>query len=118
MNLRRMIFVASVMVGSELAQDRMPPIPMDKMTEAQKKAAQELIAGPRGAVFGPFVPLLRSPELLSPLQKAGLLAADVLAKKDVDKAIAHRAQWRADERRWVREGKLPQPGWWPESGKK
>ena len=50
---------------------------------------------------------------IAPLQKAGLLAADVVAKKDVDKAIADRAEWRADERRWVREGKLPQPGWWP-----
>lgn len=50
---------------------------------------------------------------IAPLQKAGLLAADVLAKKDVDKAIADRAEWRSDERRWVREGKLPQPGWWP-----
>jgi hypothetical protein len=36
----------------------------------------------------------------------------VLARKDVDKAIADRAGWRADERRWVREGKLPRPGWW------
>ncbi|HUL58497.1 MAG TPA: hypothetical protein VLU43_04445 [Anaeromyxobacteraceae bacterium] len=52
-------------------QDRMPPIPTDKMTEAQRAAAQELIAGPRGAVFGPFIPLLRSPELLSRLQKMG-----------------------------------------------
>lgn len=52
---------------------------------------------------------------IAPLQKAGLLAADVLAKKDMDKAIADRASWRADERRWVREGKLPQPGWWPSS---
>jgi len=51
---------------------------------------------------------------IAPLQNAGLLAADVLAKKDVDKAIADRANWRADERRWVREGKLPQPGWWRE----
>jgi hypothetical protein len=50
---------------------------------------------------------------IAPLQKAGLLAAEVLAKKDVDKAIADRTQWRSDERRWVREGKLPQPGWWP-----
>ena len=50
---------------------------------------------------------------IAPLQKAGLLAADVLAAKDVDKAIADRAEWRADERRWCREGKLPQPGWWP-----
>ena len=72
MNFRRMILVAGVMLSSAAAQDRMPPIPMDKMTEAQKKAAHELIAGPRGAVFGPFVPLMRSPELLSPLQKEGL----------------------------------------------
>jgi hypothetical protein len=50
---------------------------------------------------------------IAPLQKAGLLAADVIAAKDVDKAIADRAEWRADERRWCREGKLPQPGWWP-----
>jgi len=47
-----------------------------------------------------------------PLQKAGLLASDVLAKKDVDKATEDRAEWRADERRWCREGKLPQLGWW------
>lgn len=51
---------------------------------------------------------------IAPLQRARLLAADVLAPKDVDKAIADRADWRADERRWCREGKLPQPGWWPE----
>jgi hypothetical protein len=51
---------------------------------------------------------------IAPLQKAGLLPADVLAAKDIPKAIADRAEWRSDERRWVREGKLPQPGWWPE----
>ena len=50
---------------------------------------------------------------IAPLQAAGLLAADVLTKKDVDKAIADRAEWRADERRWCREGKLPRPGWAP-----
>lgn len=50
---------------------------------------------------------------IAPLQRAGLLAADVLAVKDIEKAIADRAEWRADERRWCREGKLPQPGWWP-----
>lgn len=52
---------------------------------------------------------------IAPLQKAGLLAAEVIAKKDVDKAIADRAEWRADERRWCREGKLPRPGWWKEA---
>lgn len=58
-------------LGTAAAQDRMPPIPKEKMTDAQKKAADELIAGPRGAVAGPFVPLLRSPELMSRLQKTG-----------------------------------------------
>ena len=48
---------------------------------------------------------------IAPLQMAGLLMADVLAGKDVDKAIADRAAWRDDERRWCREGKLPKPGW-------
>ena len=50
---------------------------------------------------------------IAPLQKAGVLAGDVIAKKDLEKAISDRAEWRADERRWCREGKLPQPGWWP-----
>ena len=49
---------------------------------------------------------------IAPLQKAGLLAADVIATKDLGKAISDRAEWRADERRWCREGKLPRPGWW------
>ena len=57
--------------GSAAAQDRMPPIPADKMTEAQKKAAAEIIAGPRGQLVGPFIPLLRSPEFMSRLQKTG-----------------------------------------------
>jgi 4-carboxymuconolactone decarboxylase len=56
---------------SAAAQDRMPPIPADKMTEAQKKAAAEIIAGPRGQLVGPFIPLLRSPEFMSRLQKTG-----------------------------------------------
>jgi 4-carboxymuconolactone decarboxylase len=61
------------MLSAAAAQDRMPPIPKDKMTEAQKKAADELAAGPRGAgsMAGPFVPLLRSPEYMSRLQKTG-----------------------------------------------
>lgn len=45
-------------------------------------------------------------------KKAGLLASEVLPGKDLDKAIADRAEWRAGERRWCREGKLPMPGWW------
>jgi 4-carboxymuconolactone decarboxylase len=45
-------------------QDRMPPIPADNMTEAQKKAAEEFTAA-RGSLTGPWIVLLRSPEVLS-----------------------------------------------------
>ena len=51
--------------------DRMPPIPRDRMSDAQRAAADELIAGPRKGVKGPFVALLRSPELMARLQRVG-----------------------------------------------
>lgn len=51
--------------------ERMPALKMEEMDDAQKAAAQELINGPRGAVFGPFIPLMRSPELMNRLQKVG-----------------------------------------------
>lgn len=51
--------------------DRMPPLDAAAMDEAQATAARELAAGPRGGVKGPFIPLLRSPELMDRLQKVG-----------------------------------------------
>ena len=51
--------------------DRMPPLPFDRMTAAQRKAVDGLIAGPRKGVSGPFIPLLRTPELMDRLQKVG-----------------------------------------------
>ena len=51
--------------------DRMPPLERAAMNEAQRKVADELAAGPRGGVKGPFIPLLRSPELMDRLQKVG-----------------------------------------------
>ena len=52
-------------------QDRMPPIADADLTPEQREAATELAKSPRGAVFGPFVPLLRSPELMRRVQKTG-----------------------------------------------
>src|SRR5579875_671820 len=52
---------------------------------------------------------------IAPLQLAGVLASDVLKAADAKKAIADRARWRADERRWVRDGKLPRCGWMDEA---
>jgi 4-carboxymuconolactone decarboxylase len=50
---------------------RMPPLPREAMSEAQRAAADELIAGPRKGVKGPFIALMRSPELMARLQKVG-----------------------------------------------
>ncbi len=47
-----------------MAQDRMPPIPADKQTPEQKKAAQAFKDNRKQDVFGPFVPLFRSPEVM------------------------------------------------------
>lgn len=54
-----------------IAPERMPAIPADKMTVAQKQAAAALAAGPRGDVKGPFVSLLRSPDLMDRVQRVG-----------------------------------------------
>jgi 4-carboxymuconolactone decarboxylase len=60
-----------VAAHSLLAQDRMPPIPADKMTDAQKKAVAEVMAGPRGTLVAPFIPAMRSPELMRRIQTIG-----------------------------------------------
>ena len=53
------------------AQDRMPVPPMDQLNDAQRQAAQDIINGPRKALYGPFIPLLRSPELMDRSSKMG-----------------------------------------------
>lgn len=64
--------VGAVLAATACAQDRMPPIPADKMTAAQKEAAKQLASTPRPAgLNGPFVPLLRSPEFMNRLQRVG-----------------------------------------------
>jgi 4-carboxymuconolactone decarboxylase len=55
----------------DVPPDRMPPIPPEKWTDAQKKAAEEITSGPRKELVGPFIPLLRSPEFMSRLQRVG-----------------------------------------------
>ncbi|MBA2960681.1 MULTISPECIES: carboxymuconolactone decarboxylase family protein [Ramlibacter] len=52
-------------------RERMPLPPSEAMSEAQRAAAQALIDGPRKGVYGPFLPLLRSPELLDRVARMG-----------------------------------------------
>jgi len=53
------------------ALDRMPDIPEAQMSPDQKRVMDEIAAGPRGRIGGPFIPLMRSPELMNRLQKVG-----------------------------------------------
>lgn len=53
------------------AQDRMPPIPAEKLTDAQKKAMAEFREARGSDVSGPFVPLLRSPEVMNRARAMG-----------------------------------------------
>ena len=52
-------------------EDRFPPLAPAALTDAQRKAADAVAGGPRGGVYGPFVALLRSPELMDSAQRMG-----------------------------------------------
>lgn len=51
--------------------DRLPPIAPELWTPEQRREAQAIIDGPRGALITPFIPLLRSPELMAHSQRLG-----------------------------------------------
>jgi 4-carboxymuconolactone decarboxylase len=54
-----------------MTTDRLPPIPAASWTHDQRERAEEIIQGPRGALVSPFVPLLRSPELMTHAGRMG-----------------------------------------------
>jgi 4-carboxymuconolactone decarboxylase len=85
-----------------MAQDRMPEIPTDKMTAAQKKAADEFVAGRGAPVLGPFVPLLRSPEVFLSAKAMGdyLRFKTVLPPKLKELAILVTARQWTQQYEW------------------
>ena len=59
-------FVFGLIFGAfASAQDRMPPIPADKLTPAQKKTVDEYKKARGGEPGGPWAVLTRSPELMA-----------------------------------------------------
>ena len=73
------------------------------MSDAQRQAAQALIAGPRKAVVGPFIALLRSPELLDRMQRVGeyLRFRNAIPQKLVELAILVTARHVDNAFEWV-----------------
>jgi 4-carboxymuconolactone decarboxylase len=52
-------------------EERLPPPRAEEMTQEQRLAVDRISAGPRGALVGPFGPLLHSPELMTCVQQTG-----------------------------------------------
>jgi 4-carboxymuconolactone decarboxylase len=69
----RVSAVFALLAGSALAVsgERMPEIPLDKMSPAQRSIADAIMSGPRQRMSGPFNAWLRNPELADRLQKVG-----------------------------------------------
>jgi 4-carboxymuconolactone decarboxylase len=62
-------FVVTVEMAN--GQNRLPPIPPEKMTAEQKKAVEEFVAARNAPVSGPFIPMLRSPEVMTRARAMG-----------------------------------------------
>lgn len=100
-----------------MTTDRLGPIPPEAWTEEQRRYAQEIIEGPRGALISPFVPLLRSPELMAHVGRLGEylryrsavgLCLSELAILVVARAWTQQVEWAIHAPIAVREGLSPE----------
>jgi 4-carboxymuconolactone decarboxylase len=83
--------------------DRLPPLAPEQWDEAQRAAAEEVIQGPRGALISPFVPLLRSAELMTHAQRMGeyLRYRNVLGPRLSELAILVTARHWSQQVEWA-----------------
>ena len=66
------VFAGIMLVAAPvLAQQRLPTIPPEQYTAEQKKAAEDFLAARKVAVFGPFEPMMHSPEVMSIARSTG-----------------------------------------------
>lgn len=63
--------VACLIPALAAAQDRLPTIPPGQYTEQQRQAAADFLAARKVPVFGPFEPLMHSPEVMSQARAMG-----------------------------------------------
>ena len=72
--MRPIIMAAALSIVSGAAvhaQDRMPPIAAEALTEAQKKAIADFTSARSAEISGPFIALLRSPEVMTRARAMG-----------------------------------------------
>lgn len=94
------------------AQDRLPPIPPDKLTDAQKAAMREFVAARKVDLSGPFWPLLRSPEVMNRARAMGdyLRYTSVLPPRLSEFAIIITARQWTQNYEWDVHAPLAQQG--------
>jgi len=95
-----------------LAQDRMPPIPPDQLTDAQKSAVRDFVAARKTELSGPFWPLLRSPEVMNRARAMGdyLRFTSVLPPRLSEFAIIITARQWTQNYEWDVHAPLAQQG--------
>lgn len=73
MNNALTMTIASTLLAGSLAQaaDRLPVIPPEQYTPEQKQAADEFLAARKVPVFGPFEPLMHSPQVMTQARAMG-----------------------------------------------
>jgi 4-carboxymuconolactone decarboxylase len=112
---RRTVALALCLTGWTMtarAQDRLPPIPESQQTEAQKKAIAEFTAARKTGISGPFVPLLRSPEVMNRARAMGdyLRFNSVLPPRLSEFAILITARYWTQNYEWDAHNQLALQG--------
>jgi len=92
----------------KLRGDRFKPLTYDQLTPEQKTMAENLLAGERGGLNGPFNVLLRSPEMGDAAQKLGaqLRFHSVLPGKLRELAIIITARYWTAQYEWTTHRQL------------
>jgi 4-carboxymuconolactone decarboxylase len=65
------VLATMVAIVPALAQQRLPTIPPAQYDDEQKKAAEEFLATRKVPVFGPFEPMMHSPQVMSLARATG-----------------------------------------------
>ncbi len=66
-----MVILSTIAAVAARAEERLPIIPPPQYTEEQKQAAAEFASARKVPVFGPFEPLMYSPEVMSTARAMG-----------------------------------------------
>jgi 4-carboxymuconolactone decarboxylase len=91
-----------------MAQPRFPKLTPSEMSAAQKAVAEQITAGPRGEVRGPYIPLLHHPALAGRLQELGeqLRWKGKLPKRLLELAVLVTARRWTCQHEWFMHEKL------------